>query len=34
MENEVNRLGWLERGGLVNVDYEAQDNFLECATPE
>jgi hypothetical protein len=34
MGKEVGRLGWLERGGLIIVNYEAQDNLLECARHE
>jgi hypothetical protein len=34
MGKEVSRLDWLERGGLLNFNYEAQDNFLECARHE
>jgi hypothetical protein len=34
MGNEVSRLGWLEREGLLIVNVEAKDSFVECARLE
>jgi hypothetical protein len=34
MGKEASRLGWLEMGGLLIVNVEARESFVECARLE